>query len=108
MNEWEVRTWTDLQALDITVKIVIFRFTGTDHEVFNPVSRSIKKLTEDEPCPDEYILKFPEFMADKIFKSMAELFDKRGIKTENDHKIAGTLEATKFHLEDMRKLLKLK
>lgn len=30
-----------------------------------------------------------------------------GIKTDNDHKIAGVLEATKYHLEDMRTIAKV-
>lgn len=46
--------------------------------------------------------------ANEFMKAFAEALDKKGVKTENDHKIAGTLEATRFHLEDMRKLLKLK
>ena len=30
-----------------------------------------------------------------------------GVKKENEHKIEGLYEATKYHLEDMRKMLKL-
>ena len=47
-------------------------------------------------------------LGEEIMQAMAEAFSKRGIKTENDHKLQGTLEATKYHLEDMRSLLKLK
>lgn len=37
-------------------------------------------------------------------QSIAEAFSNFGIKTSNDHKIEGTLEATKYHLEDMRQI----
>lgn len=41
-------------------------------------------------------------------QAFANALSDAGIKTDNDHKIAGTLEATKYHLEDMRKLAKVK
>lgn len=37
--------------------------------------------------------------------AMAEALAQDGIKTENDFKIAGLLEAKNYHLEDMRKLV---
>ena len=43
-------------------------------------------------------------LSGEFLKAMAEALDKQGIKTENDFKIAGLLEATKYHLEDMRKI----
>jgi len=43
----------------------------------------------------------------QLLQSIAEECSRLGIKTDSDHKIAGTLEATKYHLEDCRKLLKL-
>jgi len=45
----------------------------------------------------------------KIFlKACAEELASQGIKTDNDHKIEGKLEATRYHLEDLRAMLKLK
>lgn len=38
-------------------------------------------------------------------KAFADALAGMGIKTDNDHKIAGTLEATKHHLEDMRRIV---
>jgi len=38
---------------------------------------------------------------------LAEELDKRDIKTDKDAKIQGILEATRFHLMDLRELLKL-
>lgn len=58
--------------------------------------------------PEKFILKIPGFLADSFFKSFAEVLDKQGVKTDNDAKIQGTLDATKYHLEDLRTLLKIK
>lgn len=44
---------------------------------------------------------------DDALKAFADELSNIGIKTDNDHKMAGTLEATKYHLEDMRKLAKV-
>lgn len=40
-------------------------------------------------------------------QSLAEALDEQNIKTDKDAKIQGTLEASRYHLEDLRKLLKL-
>ena len=42
-----------------------------------------------------------------FMKAMAEALDKEGIKTDNDAKLEGTLSATRYHLEDLRELLKV-
>lgn len=47
-------------------------------------------------------------MAPQFLKALAEALAEEGVKTDNDHKIQGLLDATKYHLEDMRKLMKLK
>jgi len=49
-------------------------------------------------------LKLTNNFAQPFLKALAEALDKQGVKTENDFKIQGLLEATKYHLEDMRKL----
>lgn len=43
--------------------------------------------------------------AEQFLAAFAKELDNKGIKTENDHKIIGTLEATRIHLEDMRRLV---
>lgn len=63
---------------------------------------------EDRSQPQEPSLYLPGRLGEEVMQAMAEAFAKRGIKTENDHKIQGTLEATNRHLEDLRTLLKLR
>jgi len=43
--------------------------------------------------------------AEEFLKSLAEALDKRGVKTDSDAKIQGTLQATRTHLADMRRLV---
>jgi len=63
-------------------------------------------VEEGKQMQDDEILfaRIPE----QALRSFAEALSEYGIKTDNDHKIAGTLEATKYHLEDMRKISKVK
>lgn len=53
-------------------------------------------------------MKIPGFAARELLESMAEELDKKNIKTPNTHLIEGKLQAREYHLEDLRKLLKLK
>jgi hypothetical protein len=50
-------------------------------------------------------LSLPMNVAQEFLTAMSTALDDRGIKPANDHHIAGQLEATKAHLEDMRGLL---
>ena len=47
------------------------------------------------------------FFEGEFLNALAEALDEKGIKTDKDAKIEGTLGATRYHLEDLRKLLKL-
>jgi hypothetical protein len=49
-------------------------------------------------------LRLPFHMSEPFFRAFAEALDRQGVKTESDAKIGGLLEATRYHLEDMRKL----
>jgi hypothetical protein len=44
------------------------------------------------------------FEAQDFLTALANALDEQGVKTDNDHKIAGTLEATRVHLDDMRRI----
>lgn len=70
-----------------------------------PVQLVFKKIEEGELI--EPSIKLGSSLAQPFLQSIAEALDKNGVKTDNDAKIAGTLEATRYHLEDLRKLLKV-
>ena len=101
--KFEIRIWHSYDT-DQT-HIIIFDRTDRENRVINLYTGVIKVLSEYEKIPDEFILKIPNIMAAQFFQAFAEALDQQGIKTENDFKIQGLLEATKYHLEDMRKLV---
>ena len=101
--KFEIRIWHAYET-DQT-NIIIFDRTHNDTRIVNLYTQQIQLLKENERIPDEFILKIPNIMAKEFFKAFAEALDEQGIKTENDFKIQGLLEATKYHLEDMRKIV---
>lgn len=50
----------------------------------------------------EPTLEFHEDLADQFLKGMAEALDANGVKTENDHVMAGKLKAMESHMSDVR------
>lgn len=54
----------------------------------------------------EPFLRFP--WDSQLLKGLAEALATRGVTTEPQAKLEGTLEATKYHLEDLRTLSKLR
>lgn len=74
--------------------------------VVQPVELVLKEYQRGERI--EPTIKVDYLYAQEFLKALAEALDKNGIKTDKDAKIEGTLEATRRHLDDLRKLLKLK
>ena len=103
MNDIEIRMFED--ELCFELKMVFMRKTGFDREVYNFYTGKSKTVKMSEPIPDEYILKIPFALKDDLLISMANLLDKKNIKTDSNAKVEGLLNATKYHLEDMRKLV---
>ena len=52
-------------------------------------------------------LQLKEWEAHELLLALAEALDEKGMKTSKDAKMEGTLEATRYHLEDLRKMLKI-
>ena len=42
-----------------------------------------------------------------FLKAWSDALERQGVKPESDAKLKGTLEATRFHLDDLRSMLKL-
>ena len=70
--------------------------------VVKPVDLVFEEVKDNSAT--EPTIRFDHFLAPEFLKALAEALDKHNIKTENDFKIQGLLEATKYHLEDMRKI----
>jgi len=56
---------------------------------------------------EEYIatLKVPARIGVELFKAMKGAITKQGIKTDDENMLKAELKATKYHLQDMRKLV---
>jgi hypothetical protein len=66
-----------------------------------PISLDFEELNyESKPT-----LQIMGDVAPTFLQALAQALDENGIKTENDFKIQGLLEATKYHLEDLRRLI---
>lgn len=75
--------------------------------VAEPITLKFKELKDNDIYPEPSLV-IPDSFAEELMTDLAEQLDKNNIKTDKDAKIQGTLEAQKYHLEDLRRLLKLK
>ncbi len=60
------------------------------------------ELSEGQSNPKP-TLSLESFDVEALVNALSEL----GVKTDNDHKLQGKLEAVNYHLEDLRMMLKL-
>src|SRR4051794_7629190 len=102
-NKFEVFISTDPTFAGLKIWF-IDRGGGKQH-VAQPVQLIFQEFGEAEM--PEPTLTLNRYFADDFLRAMAEALNKRGVKVENEHKVHGQLEATKYHLEDLRALLKI-
>jgi len=97
-----------IQKQDFTDSVSIYFVEENDGKRFyaKPINLEFEHMEEGSEI--QPTLHLHGMMAGSFLKSFAEVLDKNGIKTDKDAKIEGTLEATRFHLDDLRILLKLK
>ena len=100
-NDFEVKIYQDWGKFET----IIYFLNKSNKTVINLFSGEVYSIKGGEPIPDNFIMKISPYVSTQIFSALAEALDKQGVKTENDFKIQGLLEATKYHLEDMRKLV---
>lgn len=95
-GEWEAvvdNNWT-MMAIDI----YLYRRTPQGKEVLDHTG-TIHQIKEGEASTKE--IYFARLEEEQV-QALADAFSKKGIKTESNYKLEGLLEATKYHLEDMR------
>ena len=100
---------SEMSLQDNALKMVFARQDGDGTLfVFNFHTGQIRQIEPGEQIPGEFIFTVPWPIADEFRKAMSDMLAEKGIKPDRDAKIEGTLEATRYHLEDLRTLLKLK
>jgi len=88
------------------IEFLIYYEQNGKRYIAQPVELIFKEWKENKEIKPT--LKISGFFEGEFLRALAEALNEKGIKTDKDAKIEGTLEATKYHLEDLRKLLKLK
>ena len=97
------------------VQIFIYRYLQGKVQFMSPDKFGAMNLVEFEngavmlnaensPNP---VLTLSGREANQILKELAEAIDRQGVKTDQDAKTEGLLEATKYHLEDLRRIMKI-
>ena len=100
----ETKMWYDI--CNDELQVLFFEDLGQGRRsVVLPMEMKIQVLERGESVPGPS-LQLGSY-GNSLLKSLAEQLDKQGIKTDSDATIQGTLQATKYHLEDLRKLLKI-
>ncbi len=88
-----------------SIQMLFYKEIGGKRLVAKPVKLEFEELKEGLTTGPT--LTIPWDITESFLRNLAEALDNEGIKTDKDARIAGTLEATKYHLGDLRKLLKL-
>lgn len=83
-----------------SVRVLLYEKRGDEIYLAKPINLVFEKQQQGsiwEPT-------FTVYHAASFLKSMSEALHQMGIKPDHQSKTEGLLEATKYHLEDMRKL----
>jgi len=93
---------------DAPTDMLTITFVTTDkygkRYIAKPMYMEFEELNYEGSCPKP-TLSITGELAPAFLQAIAQSLDENGIKTENDFKIQGLLEATKYHLEDLRRLI---
>ena len=97
-----------LDELGDVVNIYLYEKRGGNGDIYIAKSIDLVFTKRETGMIAKPTLRLPLYGGDgEILQSLAEELDKMNVKTDKDAKIQGTLEATRYHLEDLRRLLKL-
>jgi hypothetical protein len=96
-GEWEVRVTDNFDMM--TVDVYMMRWTGAGKEVLTHDGKIVKIQNAVSARSDG--LYFARLEREQL-KALADGLANYGVKTDTDAKLQGTLEATRYHLEDMR------
>lgn len=102
LGEWKVQIIQRPQYM--TSRVYLMQFTKGCTTFVTHDGLAINVVEGSEYKDDD--VWFAEMTSDQL-QAFANSMASQGIKTTNDSKNEGLLEATKYHLEDMRKIAKL-
>ncbi len=88
-------------------RLVIHRKGGRGKMVYNLSTRELRDLDIGETIPEEFIIKLPWSETPDILRAFSTWLHQKGIRPDAESITQGKLQATLYHLEDLRHLLKL-
>ena len=104
-----IKVYVDYTNYNCECRLWIVDDFGNGRRILNYVNDQwIATELKEGDFAEKPSLNLPGRFSNEFMQAIVEAFTARGIKTENDHKIQGKLDATLYHLEDLRSLLKLK
>ena len=98
-----VKIWKD--ELTFQTKILFYEEYNGKRYVYNPITKESIELTEGQQIDEKNVISVPD---EETMQNMFQAISKTGVRSEEEYTLKGNLEATKYHLADLRKLLKLK
>ena len=106
MFKFKMRQNWETEALEI---LIVEELGNGKISIAQPVHLEFETFDINGPMPSRgATLTIAGMYAKDFLRGLAEVLDGQDIKTDKDEKIAGTLEATRYHLEDLRWLEKIK
>lgn len=106
MRSGTIKVYADYKDYRRDLELYIIE-EGQDYRaVAQPLEMTFKRITLGERI-DAPTLRVSDYFALPMIKAFAELAGTMGVKRDDETKIEGLYEATKYHLEDMRRLMKL-
>ncbi len=109
-NQFEIRSWDDWETGGI--RFLIGKQGGRGKIIYNFFTGQFIELGISAGVPEEFMITLTFQVARQLQHALAEWLEAQGARTDGkvrmEASVQGTLQATKYHLEDLRKLLKLK
>lgn len=100
------QVFIDKQGWGLSTSLLFVERRNGKTYIAKPVELIFEEAKEDDYI-EQPTMRLSNLYSEQLFKALAEALDQHGTKTDNDFKIHGLLEATKYHLSDLRRLLKL-
>lgn len=106
MRHGSIKVYADYKDFKRTLDLYIIE-EGEDYRaVAQPLEILFKRQSIGEVIAAP-TLQVSDYFALPLIKAFAELSGTMGIKRQDESRIEGLYEESKYHLEDMRRLLKL-
>jgi hypothetical protein len=113
--KFRIHSWRDYASGEM--KMVIIRENPAEtrpgfRTVYNLFTMEVLTWQAGELIPENFIIRLPWEVGDGLKKAFASWLHNEGVRPDEVIKkeggLEGSLQATKYHLEDLRQLLKLR